>query len=111
MYTCVFLQSARRFDSEVGVIGSYLIGITHVIMALAMNTAPNTPCTWRKHILIPRDKLYRGQKSVGRNQRQMETFATEDIVKNCVQMSSIVSWEEGCCWREANFEWRTFNFK
>ena len=46
-----------------------------------MNTAPNTPCTWRKHILIPGDKLYRGQKSVGRNQRQMETFATEDIVK------------------------------
>ena len=31
----VFLQSALRFDSEVGVIGSYLIWITHVIIALA----------------------------------------------------------------------------
>ena len=95
MYKCVFLQSARRFDSEVGVIGSYLIRITHVIMALARyEHSPNTPCTWRKHILIPRDKLYRGQKSVGRNQRQMETFATEDNVKNGVQMSFIVSHDE-----------------
>ncbi len=71
-----------------------------------MNKAPNTPHTWRKHILIPGDKLYRGQKSVGRNQRQMETFATADIVKNCVEMRSIVSREEGCCWREVNFKWR-----
>ena len=86
---------AHRFDSKVGVIGSYLIGITHVIMALARyEHRPNTPHTWRKHILIPGDKLHRGQKSVRQNQRQMETFATEDIVKNGVQMRSIVSCDE-----------------
>ena len=65
MFTYKFWQYAHRFDSEVGVIGSYLIGITHVIMALARyEHRPNTPHTWRKHILIPGDKLHRGQKSV-----------------------------------------------
>ena len=41
MFIFIFLQSARKFvGSEVDVvIGSYLIGITHVIMALDMNTA------------------------------------------------------------------------
>ena len=54
----------------------------------------NTPHTWRKHILIPGDKLPGRQKSDGQNQRQMEPFATEDNVKNGVQMSSIVSHDE-----------------
>ena len=60
-----------------------------------MNTAPYTPDTWRKHISIPGDKLHSGSKvSRRQNQRQMETFATEDNVKNGVQMSSIVSYDE-----------------
>ena len=40
MFIFIFLQSAVRFVSEVDVvIGSYLISITHAIMALDMNTA------------------------------------------------------------------------
>ena len=41
MFIFIFLQSAGRLvGSEVDVvIGSYLISITHVIMALDMNTA------------------------------------------------------------------------
>ena len=107
MFTYKFWQYAHRFDSEVGVIGSYLIGITHVIMALARyEHRPNTPHTWRKHILIPGDKLHRGQKSVRQNQRQMETFVTEDIVKNGVQMRSIVSCDE---MRAVSGERQTYN--
>ena len=71
MFIFIFSQSGGGFFSEVDVvIGSYLISITHVIMALDMNTAPNMPHTWRKHILIPGDKLPGRQKSDGQNQRQ-----------------------------------------